>query len=121
MLIDSSDENCKIKFSDVFKVIKPEKTSEPINRYCVYQRFGVNFINILWAAFTSADPESAKKTVKLSVFFALSVSVHAMAASRNLMTLTPGLAYVRYDAFDLKLEQKFTTKYALHTSNVTKL
>jgi len=32
---------------------------------------GVNFINILQAAFTSADPPKAKNTVKLSVFFAL--------------------------------------------------
>jgi len=30
---------------------------------------GVNFTNILRAAFTHADPESAKNTVKLSVFF----------------------------------------------------
>jgi len=31
----------------------------------------VHFINMLWAAFTSADPESAKKTDNLTVFFAL--------------------------------------------------
>jgi len=30
---------------------------------------GVNFFNIQQATFTLADPESAKKTVKLSVFF----------------------------------------------------
>ncbi len=30
---------------------------------------GVHFINVLWAAFTCADPESPKKTVKLLVFF----------------------------------------------------
>ena len=30
---------------------------------------GVNFTNILQAAFTRADPKSAKKTVKLSSFF----------------------------------------------------
>jgi len=35
---------------------------------------GVNFINITQAAFTHADPESAKNTVKLSVLFALSGS-----------------------------------------------
>jgi len=33
---------------------------------------GVNFINALQAAFTRTDPERAKKTVKLSVFIALS-------------------------------------------------
>ncbi len=32
---------------------------------------GVNFINILWAAFTLADPESAKKIDNLTNFFAL--------------------------------------------------
>jgi hypothetical protein len=30
---------------------------------------GVNFINVLWANFTPANPESTKKTGKLSVFF----------------------------------------------------
>jgi len=32
---------------------------------------GVNFINVLWAAFTWADPKSAKKTDSLTVFFVL--------------------------------------------------
>jgi len=31
------------------------------------QQPGVNFINILWAAFTVADPESAKNTDNLTV------------------------------------------------------
>jgi len=35
-----------------------------------------------------ADAERAKKTVKLSVFFALSGSAHAKAAHRTLMKLT---------------------------------
>ena len=39
------------------------------------RRRGVNFINILQAAFTPADPKSAKKTVKSSSFFALLGSV----------------------------------------------
>jgi len=30
---------------------------------------GVNFINVLWAAFARADPESAKKTDNFTVFF----------------------------------------------------
>jgi len=46
---------------------------------------GVNFINVLQAAFTSADPKSAKKTVKLSVFFALSGSARVKAGRRTLM------------------------------------
>ncbi len=53
---------------------------------------GVNFINVLRAAFTRADPESAKKTVKLSVFFALSGSVKSVkAAHRTLVKLTPDI------------------------------
>jgi len=38
---------------------------------------GVNFINVLQAAFTHADPESAKKTVKSAVlFYAFGTYVH---------------------------------------------
>jgi len=51
---------------------------------------GVDFTNILRAAFASADPKSAKKTVKLSVFFVLLGSACAKAAHRMLMKLTPG-------------------------------
>jgi len=52
---------------------------------------GVNFINVQSKAFTRADPKSAKKTVKWSVFFALSGSVGAKASGRTLMKMTPGL------------------------------
>ena len=38
---------------------------------------GVNFTNILRVAFTHTDPKSAKKTVKSTIFFALSGSVKA--------------------------------------------
>ncbi len=48
---------------------------------------GVNFINALWAAFTCADPKSAKNT---DVFFALLGSAPAKAARKMLMKLTPG-------------------------------
>jgi len=51
---------------------------------------GVIFINVLQAAFTHADPESGKKTVKFSVFFTLSGSEHEKAADRILMKLTTG-------------------------------
>ncbi len=50
----------------------------------------VNFINILRTAFTHKDPKSAKKTVKLSVFFALSWSAHIRAACITLIKLTHG-------------------------------
>ncbi len=49
---------------------------------------GVNFINVLWAAFKSAYPKSA---VTLSVFFALLESASVKAALGMLMKLTnPG-------------------------------
>jgi len=43
----------------------------------------VNFINFLRAAFMHADPESAKKTVKLSIFFAPLGSLSAKADHRT--------------------------------------
>ena len=54
---------------------------------------GVNFTNVLWAAFALVDPKSAKKTVKLSSFFALLGSAHVKAARRMLVKLTPGINF----------------------------
>ena len=48
----------------------------------------VNFTNVLRGAFTCVDPKSAKKTVKLSSFFALLESVHVKAARRMLVKFT---------------------------------
>ncbi len=50
---------------------------------------GVNFINVLWAAFTCADPECAKKTYNFTVFFTLLGSVGIKAVHRMLMILSP--------------------------------
>jgi len=50
---------------------------------------GVNFINILPAAFSLADPKSVKRTVNLTVFFVFLGSALSKAARRMLMTLTP--------------------------------
>ncbi len=44
--------------------------------------------------FFNSGPKSAKKTVKLSVFFALSGSVRAKAAHRLLMKLAPKIQYL---------------------------
>ena len=49
----------------------------------------VNFTNLLRAAFTLADPKSAKKLLDLTVFCTLLVSAHVKAAHRTLMKLTP--------------------------------
>jgi len=41
---------------------------------------GINLINILRKAFTYADPKSAKKTVGLTIVFALSGSARVKAS-----------------------------------------
>ncbi len=50
---------------------------------------GVNYTNILCAAFTHANPKSAKMTDGLTVFFALLGSALVKAARKTLMKLTP--------------------------------
>jgi len=51
---------------------------------------GVNFINVLQAAFTGEDPKSAKKTDNLAVFFVLLGSVPVKAVLKTLVKLKPG-------------------------------
>jgi len=51
---------------------------------------GVNFTNILRAAFTRADPKNAKKLFNLTVFFALLGSSRVKAARRMLVKLNQG-------------------------------
>ena len=50
---------------------------------------GVNFTNVLRAAFMRADPKSAIKLLNLTVFFALLGSARIKAARRTLVKLTP--------------------------------
>ncbi len=51
---------------------------------------GVNFSNVLQAAFAKADPKSTNNTAKSSVSFALLGSEPVKGAHRTLMKLTPG-------------------------------
>ena len=60
------------------------------NEAAIGKAAGVNFINVLQAAFKCANPKSAKKTVKSSSFFALLGSASVTAARRTLVKLTPG-------------------------------
>ncbi len=53
---------------------------------------GVNFTNVLHAAFTLVDPEIVKKIDNLTVFFTLLRSVSVKAVRRTLMKLSPGYA-----------------------------
>jgi len=55
---------------------------------------GLNFINFLRTAFTSADPIRVKKTVKLWIFFTLSGSTSVEAARKTLVKLTSGLNFI---------------------------
>jgi len=51
---------------------------------------GVNFTNVLQAAFMLVDPKSAKKQLELTVFFALLGPASVKAAHKMLMKLTYG-------------------------------
>ena len=50
---------------------------------------GVNFTNILRAAFTCADPESTIKLLNLTVFFALLGSAQVKAACKHVDEIDP--------------------------------
>jgi len=54
---------------------------------------GVNFSNVLQAAFTCIDPKSAKKTFDLTTFFALLGSALAKGVHRMLMKLKLGFNF----------------------------
>jgi len=55
---------------------------------------GVNFINVLQAAFTSDDPKTQKNTVKLSVFFALLGSACIKTVHKALVKLATGVNFI---------------------------
>jgi len=57
-------------------------------------RTGVNFINILRAAFARADPKIAIKIDNSTVFFALSGSERVKAAHRTLIKMTTGVNFI---------------------------
>jgi len=61
---------------------------------------GVNFTYILQVAFTHADPERAKKTDNLTVFFMLLGSLGIKALLKTLKKMAPGVRDgVVYDNF----------------------
>ncbi len=53
-------------------------------------KLGVNFINVLRAAFTWADPKSAKRYWRFDCIFALFGSACVKASSKMLVKSTPG-------------------------------
>ncbi len=56
----------------------------------IWSRPGVNFINILRAAFACADPKSTKRTYNLTVFLG---SARVKAARIMFVKLTPGIYF----------------------------
>jgi len=60
------------------------------NIHALHDILGVNFINVLLAAFSCADPKSLKRLYNLTVFFTLLCLARAKAARKTLMKLTPG-------------------------------
>ena len=74
---------------------------------------GDNFTNILLKGFTLADPKSAEKSDRLTVFFALLVSVRIKAAQKMLVKLTPGVATLY--GWQATLETKYSMLASLCT------
>ena len=86
----------------LFKLITPTSQASPqlsrvvqfrivvsqSKRRCKTSTPGVNFTNILRAAFTREDPKIAKELLNLIVFFALLGSLCKKAARRTLVKLT---------------------------------
>jgi len=68
--------------------------------FALKKQFGVDFINILRAAFTFKDPKSVKNTIKPSVFFVLLGSAGIKASHKMLVKLTPGQQKRRHSRDD---------------------
>ncbi len=71
-------------------------------------RPGVNFINILWATFTCADPKSAKRQSSCQSFLQFLGYWRAKAACKTLMKLTQAQRS-KIDFLDALIRQKNST------------
>jgi len=60
---------------------------------------GVNFTNVLGAAFAHEDPQSAKNTVKFSLIFVLLGSVCVKVNCKTLVKFTPDFVVEASDNF----------------------
>ena len=76
----------------------------------ISRREGVNFTKILQAAFTCADPKSAKKMFKLSSFIVLLEYVRIKAARRTLVKLTQGGGNLARQFFTLTFLGRFPSQ-----------
>ncbi len=61
-----------------------------------WQDPGLNFINVPFTAFGSADPRIVKKTVKFQIFFTYLGSTSIKASRKTLMKLTPGPNLIKH-------------------------
>jgi len=78
----------------------------------------------LRAAFTCADPKSAKMTHDLTVLFALLESTSVIAASKILMKSTPGFSFVRAvrnGGHQIKLPNVHIARSTVHIARSTPL
>ena len=73
------------------------RNSQSLSLFLFHARIpGVNFTNVLGAAFMHTDPKSAIKLLNLTVFLALLGSSGVKAARRMLVKLTPCLLFLQY-------------------------
>ena len=79
---------------------------------------GINFTNILRAAFRCADPKSTKKTVKLSSFFALLGSAPAKAAHRMWVKLTPRCQFYPHFTSSIFVQKSFEQLFSTYISGL---
>jgi hypothetical protein len=72
------------------------------------------FIDVLRAAFTHADPKSAKNTVNPSAFFVLLGSELVKALHKMLVNSTPLIIFINY-SYLMKTVQKTHHRRIIHT------
>ncbi len=74
---------------------------------------GINFINILWAAFTHKDPKSVQKIDNLTACI--------KAACRMLMKLTPVVNFINFILANFLYERHFSSYVLALSKNLYKI
>ncbi len=79
---------------------------------------GVNFINVLQAAFARADPESVQIQLNRQYIFTLLGSARVKAVCRMLMKLTPGYIIPNYQNIYQCPQKYYTSTIKMHDTLV---
>jgi len=89
-----------------FLIVIPKTVSrgEKVN----FERLGVNFTNLLCAAFMLVDPKGVKKTDGLTVFITLLGSTRIKAVCKSLMKLSLELVTLSCDGYLLSYNWRLT-------------